>query len=441
MPGTVDMARWDGVELIRTGRWSISTGQWDASREDLAAAVAAMSCPAIGKPIIKIGHTDTRFTPGDGEPAIGWYENLRVADGGHTLIADQVAPAWLTDVQAAAWPNRSVEGTYNARCGLGHTHPFVLTAVALLGVTPPGVSTLTALHSLDDVKALYGIAAGREPAEGEVRIVAAVGATDDAGDEGEDDPPVHTGAMVALIPTEADAQRLAVEGGEPVDELHVTLAYLGTAADITPADRQDIIAAIAAGIDGMPTVQADAFAVSLFNPGRTDWDPCIVLGMSGSDLDVVHELVLDAVAGVNVPDQHKPWHAHLTLIYTPDSGRITDLIDRTGPVVFDRLRIAFAGEHIDIPLIPPNPDDQWDDDGESVAAGIPGHNQFKHYWTETPEGLAKWADHPHPWTSLYKHLRKHVDPERAKRIASSFFHAVFGFWPGSRKGKNPVGPG
>ncbi|MEU7978238.1 phage protease [Micromonospora sp. NPDC049081] len=235
-------ARREGVELIRTGTWNISTGKWTANRLDLNAAVAAMSCPAIQRPIVKIGHTDKRFTPGDGEPAIGWYENLRTTDGGHTLVGDQVAPQWISNVQAAAWPNRSVEGTYNYRCGLGHTHPFVLTAVALLGVTPPGVSTLASLNSLDDVRALYGMAASaRQPGVGEVRIAASVSA---AGD-----------------------------------------------------------------------------------------------------------------------DEHS----------------------------------------------------------------------LKHYWTKTAEGLGKWRDKPHPWTALYHHLRKHVGDERAKRIASEWFHDVFGYWPGSKQ--------
>lgn len=159
MPDTAQLTRRDGVELVRTGRWAISTGVWEAKKEDLAAAVAAMQCPAIRRPVLKIGHTDQRFTPqtGDGEPSIGWVDNLRIADGGHTLIGDYVGvPAWLDGVMASAYPDRSVEGVYRHRCQIGHEHPFVLTGVALLGVTPPGVGTL---KSLQDVASLYGVAA------------------------------------------------------------------------------------------------------------------------------------------------------------------------------------------------------------------------------------------------------------------------------------------
>jgi hypothetical protein len=67
-------------------------------------------------------------------------------------------------------------------------------------------------------------------------------------------------------------------------------------------------------------------------------------------------------------------------------------------------------------------------------------DQLHHYWTRG-EGLAKWRTHPHPWTALRNHLRKHVPLASANRMASQWFKEVFGYWPGSRKGTNPVGPG
>jgi phage portal protein BeeE len=70
------------------------------------------------------------------------------------------------------------------------------------------------------------------------------------------------------------------------------------------------------------------------------------------------------------------------------------------------------------------------------------HNdeQLHHYWTKG-EGLAKWVGSPHPWTTLMHHLEKHVDPERAKRMAAQWHHEVFGIWPGEKAGSNPAGPG
>jgi hypothetical protein len=67
-------------------------------------------------------------------------------------------------------------------------------------------------------------------------------------------------------------------------------------------------------------------------------------------------------------------------------------------------------------------------------------NQLKHYWTKG-KGLARWRAHPHPWTKLRNLLLKHVGPGRAERMASDWFHEVFGYWPGHRKGSNKTGPG
>lgn len=558
------------------------TGSWNPTPEDLAAAVEAQSCSAVRRPIVKLGHVDTRF---DGEPALGWFENLRLADGGATLVGDQVTLPWLHSVQAAAYPSRSVEGNYNHACGNGHRHKFVLTAVALLGVTPPAVKTI---RNLNDLPAMLGVAAG-EPeipdgaehvqvtilagrhsfdeakhardgdgkftsgagggegrpaavqapalglkrneklaariplAEGEtyagsaamrsagialaavdgpdgrsVRLGVGIdpdeinrwsganrGSTivldqdgmnqlreaipqmleagkqgkarwrqmektydrlDAAGDQqaldahndamtefgdfsvldegviaggwgdlhlrvvmssgepryemqvqAEKSPPVvtddlleashlrrlaklleqagatkpvqasadpvqaaaevHTGAMVALLPTADDAARLAVDGGEPADELHVTLAYLGDAADLDAEARQRIIAGVSNALSGFPQVEGQAFAVSAFNPPGIDAgdgkqrDTCITLGVGGDLVDTVHNAVGMSLDPDVTAMQHRPWCAHITLAYTDDLSKVAEWADRCGPVTFDRVRIALAGEHIEIPLI------------------------------------------------------------------------------------------
>lgn len=66
--------------------------------------------------------------------------------------------------------------------------------------------------------------------------------------------------------------------------------------------------------------------------------------------------------------------------------------------------------------------------------------RLEQYWTRGA-GLARWANNAHPWTTLVTLLTPHVGPAMAKRLASTYFHKVFGYWPGHRQGTNPVGPG
>lgn len=125
----VDLRTIPGVELVKTGTWDISTGQWIVTSELIAAAVAAHNSGALPKPILKLGHVDARF---DGEPALGWVDNLRTTDGGNTLVGDFVGcPAWLADIAASAYPNRSVEAVHGLTLPDGTVHPLALTAATV----------------------------------------------------------------------------------------------------------------------------------------------------------------------------------------------------------------------------------------------------------------------------------------------------------------------
>jgi len=155
------LGAWPNVEIAQTGQWKISTGEVTLTLDDFSNALAALECPAIHKPVIKLGHKegmpDANKKRTDGEPAIGFIDNMATADKGHTMVGDYTGmPGWLGAILPSAYPERSMEATWDFVCQLGHLHPFVITAVALLGVTPPGIGTL---DTLADVANLYGVMA------------------------------------------------------------------------------------------------------------------------------------------------------------------------------------------------------------------------------------------------------------------------------------------
>lgn len=135
------------VEIGEVGEnWRLSTGLTTFTQEDFQAAVAAMDDPFIRTPKLKIGHSDPRF---DGEPTFGKIDNLRMSSDGMTLVGDFVGvPAWMAEIMPSAWPQRSLEGAWNVKTAAGKTHSFVITAVALLGETDPGIETLADLQTL-----------------------------------------------------------------------------------------------------------------------------------------------------------------------------------------------------------------------------------------------------------------------------------------------------
>lgn len=150
-----------GVQLAAVGTWAASTGVLTLTPEDFADAVAALECPGVRNPVIKLGHLEEDSTSGirwDGEPALGWISNMHV--DGAKLVGDYTGmPEWLTKVDdngmsvlASAYPDRSIEIYQPFVCQIGHTHPAVISAVALLGVSRPGVGVL---KSIQDVYAAY----------------------------------------------------------------------------------------------------------------------------------------------------------------------------------------------------------------------------------------------------------------------------------------------
>jgi hypothetical protein len=300
----------------------------------------------------------------------------------------------------------------------------------------------------------------------------------------------HTGAMIALVPSGVDAERIAVDGGEDAEQLHVTLAYLGEVALIPDDVRRWIVNAVSNCVEYMSTIVGDAFAVNMFNPPvitAGGGEPCVTLGVSGSQLGYAHDKICAVVnhallsAGIEPHPQHKPWIPHITLIYTDDAD-LSYFTDRVGPVLFDAVRVAFGDEVYDIPLGDNDVDvddgdeptytydnygndaDEYEDEDEDgdgdvgelefTAAGEPlvpnvlfdwrafqrerdvnipggpGHN-LRNYWLRG-KGAAKirWNT-PGDWTRCVAQLGKYVkDP---KGLCSEYHKQATGMWTGDKR--------
>lgn len=169
---------------------------------------------------------------------------------------------------------------------------------------------------------------------------------------------VHTGAMIALMPTVEDAERMALEGGEAADQLHLTLYYLGNAADWTAEQQGDLISRVAAAARYLKPVPARAFGGAQWNPASDEpawvWNVGDDLDADGSRLmDAKYEITYALEDGHNDPDlpqQYTPWSPHVCAAYGQTADALKRMAERTGPVTFDRVRVAFAGQYTDIPL-------------------------------------------------------------------------------------------
>ncbi|MFI0827280.1 phage minor head protein [Streptomyces roseolus] len=175
----------------------------------------------------------------------------------------------------------------------------------------------------------------------------------------------HTGAMIALVPSQEDAERLALatDGAEAASELHATLFHLGEAADWREEARTELIdrvrAAVADQLDDV--IHARAFGANHWNADGDN--PCWVWAV-GDDrdrpvdaprLETARYAALYALEDLHqqpdLPVQHSPWQPHVCATYSADD-LLKAMNERLGPIRFDRLRVAFAGQYTDFPLAP-----------------------------------------------------------------------------------------
>lgn len=165
------------------------------------------------------------------------------------------------------------------------------------------------------------------------------------------------GAMIALLPTMADAKRLALKGGELGRDLHCTLFFLGGDASVfSEEDRWLITEAVQFLAEGMPEITSNIFGISHWNAGgdSPSWVWSVGDSPEGPCLEEAHELAHEALlmcdGQFDLPVQHTPWVAHICAAYTEDLTLAKELERRLGPVTFDRIRVTFGGEATDIPL-------------------------------------------------------------------------------------------
>lgn len=139
-----------GVELARPGTWQLSSGKSEFTSAMLRDAADFHASTGGQKIPLGFGHMDSRF---DGDPAWGWLTNVRYDedDRGPVLLGDLVdLDDWVHAAAPARWPHRSIEGVKGVTFA-GREYGLVLTRLALLGATPPG---MPALKSLTDLRQL-----------------------------------------------------------------------------------------------------------------------------------------------------------------------------------------------------------------------------------------------------------------------------------------------
>lgn len=155
--------------------------------------------------------------------------------------------------------------------------------------------------------------------------------------------PVNTGVMVALYPDAKTASALALDGGEPSTELHVTLAYLGKAVDLANPDA--LAAAVQMFASSAPALDGEVSGIGRFT--AADDEHVLYASVDVPALPSFRERLVAVIeaAGVEVNKAHG-FTPHMTLSYIDPEDPTPELIPDAVPLHFDSIYLV-VGEHVE----------------------------------------------------------------------------------------------
>ncbi len=157
-----------------------------------------------------------------------------------------------------------------------------------------------------------------------------------------------SGVMVALwVPADV-AAALAVEGGEPAGEMHVTLAYLGKADALGAVDEATARAAVERVAQSAVPLEGVVSGIGRFVGGEQDviYASVDVPGLSALREQLVAEL---RAAGIAPADIHG-FDPHITLAYVEPGADSPAARPAAWPLRFDAVELAVAGAREAFPL-------------------------------------------------------------------------------------------
>lgn len=162
-----------------------------------------------------------------------------------------------------------------------------------------------------------------------------------------------TGCAVMLVPPPDVAAALAVPGGDPAQDLHVTLCFLGDTTDLgdAPPPRLALMLLFFAALH--PPVAGEYSGVGRFSGDGLD---AAYLSLDAPALPALRESLVAGLAAVGTPARtDHGFSPHTTLAYVaPDAPLPVDRIDPT-PVAFAAVELWWGAARTSFPFAAPEP--------------------------------------------------------------------------------------
>jgi len=319
------------IELARPGKWRLASGELDVTPKMLDDAARFANREGARPGYLRIGHTDTRFMAADGEPSLGWLHNIRVEEDeeGHVLKGDlRDVPDWLAEAMPRHWPDRSIEGYADFEHD-GERYGLVVDGLALLGVTPPGMSSIKSLRDLPQALGLPVAASNG------TRIVASFGDPQTPAPVAEE--PTIKGAGMSLVKYREALAGLPDDASE--EDVHSALAEAGLGAP--PDEGRDKRVAAAASRNGVITI--DAAQLKQFEDGMVRAS-ALAQRLEKDDRD---RAITEAVKAGKFPPARREHYEHA---WDVDPQGTRELIESLSAGLVPVTASGYSGDSVDMDL-------------------------------------------------------------------------------------------
>lgn len=163
----------------------------------------------------------------------------------------------------------------------------------------------------------------------------------------------HSGAMVALMLDPSDTGALASAmppGLTPEPDLHITLAYLGKAADLTRQQSDDIDAALSGLAQAHGPVTGIVSGMGYFNQDE-EGQRVLYASFDAPALPELRQAVVSLLTAYDVPvDDSHGFTPHITLAYTPNSEQPLVPELPVLKITFPSITRILGGDGFDFPF-------------------------------------------------------------------------------------------
>jgi 2'-5' RNA ligase len=159
---------------------------------------------------------------------------------------------------------------------------------------------------------------------------------------------VHTGVMVALMVPGGLGQAIAVPGGEPVEDLHLTLAYLGNSDDFPQENLRLVQDALDEFYRTAKPITGEISGVGLFNTLESNNTNPFYASFDSPDLAAFRATLLNSLSmhGIDPVNNHG-FTPHITLAYIPKSSPLPAVPVPQIPITFDAVTLCWGDQRFD----------------------------------------------------------------------------------------------